>query len=153
MAFTADGVYVGDAGAVTRQVAPTVTVRVNLDGKALFKETLDKLGKLRDAVENGWITTGPDDEPTVVSLQTDLDVGFKAVTEALGAVGDTANRVTGAVSLNTSALDNITTERSKVEDVDLAETIMRLQAASAGYQAALMAVAKGDMPSLASFLR
>ncbi len=152
-AFDREGVYVGDGGAVSRQVAPAVTVKVNLDGQALFERTLDRLTTLRDAVAGGQVENAADGSPGVISLQGDLETGFKAVTEALGTVGALANRVTAATSLNTNALDTITAERSKVEDVDLAETIMKMQAASAGYQAALAAVAKGDMPSLASFLR
>ncbi len=55
-------------------------------------------------------------------------------------------------ALGRNVVTEVRHQRSQVEDIDFAATMLRLRAAI-GYQAALGAIAKADMPSLASFLR
>lgn len=152
-----DGVvqWSGDAGVVRRQVSPSVTLEVNLDGKAVFGFAAD------GAVGHDVFTVLADLETAVRTADTAgartaqgrLDARADAVATALGQVGALANRVTAATELGRSMLEQMRAQRSSVEDVDLAEAVMRLSAATTGYQAALAAVARADLPSLANFLR
>jgi len=144
--------YAGDAGVVTRQVAPSVTLPVNLDGAALFgfdgaagTDVFSRLSALETAVRSGDMTG-------IAANQQELQAHTTRITNALGQIGAAENRVESATQLGTTVLDRLTEQRSAVEDIDLAATIMRLQAAENGYNAALGAVAKADLPSLANFL-
>ena len=144
--------YVGDEGVVTRQLSPSVTMPVNLDGRDVFgfaagpgQDLFATLTSLETAVRAG-------DKPAMAAAQGQLVVRTADVTEALGKVGALTNRVTALVDAGTSTLDRLTEQRAQVEDIDLAATILRLQAAENGYSAALGAVARADLPSLANFL-
>lgn len=145
------GGWRGDPGApVSRQVSPAVTVQVNIDGREVFGNGGDTvfavLTELEAALRDG-------NNAGMAAAQDRLRVRFEAVTTALGKVGATTNRVTAAVDLGQQVLDQVRAHRSRVEDVDMAEAIMKLNNASTGYQAALAAAARADLPSLANFLR
>lgn len=145
--------YAGDGGTVSRQVSPAVTVAVNLDGRQVFgfdgdpgADVFAVLSRLADAVRAG----NPADSATA---QGELAVRADAVGAALGRVGALTNRVSAAAALGARITDDLLASRSQVEDIDLAATVLRLRAAENGYEAALGAVARADLPSLANFLR
>ena len=145
--------YAGDGGTVSRQVSPSVTLAVNMDGRALFgfdgaagSDLFSTLTDLEAAVRSGSTVD-------VTAGQQRLRAHTVRITNALGQVGAAQNRVASAVQLGTTVSDRLVEQRSAVEDVDLAATILRLQAAENGYSAALGAVARADLPSLADFLR
>ena len=145
--------YAGDSGTVSRQVSPSVTLAVNLDGAQVYgfaagagQDLFSVLNRLEAAVRSG-------DRPALVAGQQELQTRTEAVSVALGQVGAAENRVDSATELGRTVLDRLTAQRSQVEDVDLAATVLRLRAAENGYSAALGAVARADLPSLANFLR
>ncbi|MDP9407732.1 MAG: flagellar hook-associated protein FlgL [Actinomycetota bacterium] len=131
---------------VRRQVSPAVTMDVAIDGKRAFGEVFGLLDDLAASIESG-------DVAGIISGQTAVGAHFDALTATLGEVGAMQNRVDAATELGRSVLEQVRSQRSQVEDVDLAEAMMQLNAAATGYQASLSAIAKGDLPSLASFLR
>jgi flagellar hook-associated protein 3 FlgL len=144
--------YAGDEGVVSRQLSPSVTMPVNLDGCDVFgfaagpgEDLFATLTALETAVRTG-------DAAGMTAGQDKLAVRTADVTAALGKVGAMSNRVTALVEAGVSTIDRLTEQRSQVEDIDLAATILRLQVAENGYTAALGAVAKADLPSLANFL-
>ncbi len=149
----ATGTFVGDNGAISRQVSPSVTVDVNSGGAAVFgfdagpgQDLFAVLGQLETAVRSG-------DPAALAAGQDALALRTSSVTAALGKVGANQNRITAAQDLGRSVVDGLVAQRSAIEDTDLAQTILRLQAAENGYSAALGAVARADLPSLANFLR
>ena len=131
---------------VRRQVSPAVTMDVGIPGQKAFGDVFTMLDDLAASIQSGN-TAG------IVSGQTALGARFDTLTATLGEVGAMQNRVEAATQLGRSILEQVRTQRSQVEDVDLAEAMMQLNAAATGYQASLAAIAKGDLPSLASFLR
>ena len=86
-------------------------------------------------------------------MQTRLQGHADAVATGLSFVGATTNRVDAVTDAGAAALTDLASRRSDLEDVDVAEAIMKLNAAQAGYQAALGATAKANLPSLADFLK
>lgn len=147
--------YAGDDGVVSRQVSPSVTVEVNLDGREVFgfppagapgQDLFSVLGRLEAAVRAG-------DVDAIRAAQGGLAERTEAVTMALTSVGAKTNRVESAAQLGRESADRLLEHRSRLEDVDYAATIMRLHAAEGGYQAALGAVSRANLPSLANFLR
>jgi flagellar hook-associated protein 3 FlgL len=146
--------YVGDAGAVQRQIGPSVTVQVNLDGARVFgfmagagQDVFAVLDGLAAAARSG-------DSTGITAGQSLLDARYRDLTTALGQVGALQNRIDGQLQLGAETVDELRRQRGNVEDVDLAEAVLRLTQAQTGYQAALGAAGKAaQLPSLASFLR
>ncbi len=150
----ADGTwsFTGDEGTVQRRVAAGVTVQVNVSGKTAFgfdqpagKDLLSVIDAIAAHALSG-------DGAALATDQGDLMARTQGALGALGTIGATQNRVDAAQARSQQYADQITAERSQIEDIDLAQAILQLNNAQTGYQAALGAVAKGNLPSLASFL-
>jgi flagellar hook-associated protein 3 FlgL len=145
--------YAGDSGQVKRQISPTVTVTVNIDAKNIFgftagagQDVFSQLADLAGAARSGS-TAG------LASAQTALEARHADILQGLAQVGSVTNRIDVAQTTGSVALQDLATRRSEVEDVDLAEAVMRLSSAQAGYTAALGAASRANLPSLADFLR
>ena len=145
--------YAGDSGIVSRQVSPTVTLAVNLDGATLFGFAAGAGADLFSCLARLEAATRSGDRAGISAGQDELQVHTERITNALGQIGTAQNRVESANELGASVVDRLVEQRSQVEDIDLAATVMRLQSAENAYSAALGAVARADLPSLANFLR
>jgi flagellar hook-associated protein 3 FlgL len=148
-AYSSDGTYVGVSVPIERTIAPGQRMRVNVNGDAVFgtgsSSLFNTLSQLSDAVRN--------DPPSLDGLASTLDTQTTTLESNLAEVGSRAKRVEDAQSQNTA--DNLTMKKnlSNVEDVDLAQIMVNLQAQQVTYQAALSATAKAIQPSLVDFLR
>lgn len=145
--------YAGDDGKVQRQVGAGVVVDVNPDGRTTFgfdqppgEDLFSVLERLAAAARSG-------DQGGLAVDGALLQRRADGVLSTLGSVGATTNRVETARLRSLAYADQVRAERSSVEDLDLAEAVLQLTQARNGYEAALGAVAKADLPSLASFLR
>ena len=143
----------GDGGSVQRRVGQGTVVEVNLDGRTAFgfdqaagQDLFSVVDRLATAARTG-------DTASLQSAQGELAARTTTVLGILSTVGARTNAVESARSRGAQFVDRITAERSNLEDVDLAEAILQLTAAQTGYQAALGAVAKANLPSLANLLR
>jgi flagellar hook-associated protein 3 FlgL len=144
--------YVGDTGAVQRQIGPSMTVSVNLPGSEVFgfdagpgKDLFSTLDKLAADLRSGNTTA-------LASDQTDLGNRSTDVLRSLGKLGALENRVEQQLDLGKSMIDDLKKQRSDLADVDLAEATLKLQMSETGYQAALAAASRSNLPSLADFL-
>ena len=155
----ADGVvtYAGDDGKVNRQVSPTITLAVNVTGDAtgddLFgfgagagKDVFSVLTDLAAAARSG-------DTAALTAGQDALGGRQADVLRGLAKVGGTTNRVDSAYEAGSVALEDLAQRRSQLEDVDMAQAVLQLNSAQAGYTAALGAASRANLPSLADFLR
>ncbi|MDP9466642.1 MAG: flagellar hook-associated protein FlgL [Actinomycetota bacterium] len=145
--------YAGDAGQVRRRVGQGTVVTVNADGPKAFgfdqppgQDLFSVLDRLAASVVSG-------DPYALAQGQRELEARADQVLGALGTVGATTNAVDAARSRGEQFVAQITAERSEIEDLDLAEAVLQLSDARTAYEAALGAVAKADVPSLADFLR
>ena len=146
------GAYLGDNGSVNRNVAPSSTVAVNLNGPTVFgpagSSLFDALGQVSADLRNPANTanlTGPD--------LNSLDAVIGTMTSAQAVVGARYNRVQDMQTRAQTTLGTLQSGLSSVEDADLPSTITNLQLQQTAYQAALAASAKIIQPSLADFLR
>jgi len=144
--------FVGDGGKVQRRVGDGVVINANVDGRATFgfdqpagQDLLSVIERLATHVVSG-------DPALLAADQTDLAGRTTAALGALGTVGATVNRVESAQARGRQFVEQITAERSSIEDIDYAEAILQLTSAQNGYQAALGAAARSNLPSLADFL-
>jgi flagellar hook-associated protein 3 FlgL len=147
-AYDATGAYVGTSSAVERTIAPGVHVQVNVNGDTVFgppgNDLFSTLAQISAAVHGNQDLT---------ALSATLKTQTQTVQTAQATVGATYARVDQTKAQNTTNASTMTENLTSVENVDLAEVLMNLQAQETTYQAALAAAAKAIQPSLAAFLQ
>jgi flagellar hook-associated protein 3 FlgL len=149
--------YAGNAGSVPRVIGTGVAVNVNVSAKELLGEgqgAADNklLNVMRDIAEHLRGGTVADAEALRNTDLERLDTNLDALTSTRAVVGATANRLEAAGSrldeLEESGVDLL----SKVEDADMAETMVNYSTQKAAYEAALKAGANIVQMSLLDFL-
>jgi flagellar hook-associated protein 3 FlgL len=148
VAYDSSGNYVGTNSPVERTVAPGVQVQVNVDGDAVFgtpgNDLFSTLSQISDAIRGNT---------SLVALSAQLKTQTQNVQTQQALTGATYARVATIKTQNTTNASTMTQNLSNVEDVDMAQVLMNLQAQETTYQAALAAAAKAIQPSLAAFLQ
>lgn len=153
----ADGVmtYSGDAGNISREIAPNVglTIMTNglelttAEGASAGNESLGALlDNIAEALENG------DTEALSGNLLGDLDKHMDNVTRFRSKMGAIYNRLEAAGDRNEAQNLNLTEMLSKSEDIDFAEKMMEYSTISAIYEASLSSGAKILQKSLLDYL-
>ena len=148
-AYDQNGNYVGISSPVERNIGPGQTVQVNVNAQTAFgtppNDIFTTLGQISDAIKN---------DPTQLgTLQANFQGETTNVQNQLAEVGARFQRVSTLQSQNTA--DNLTMKQnlSNIEDADIAQVMVQLQAQQVAYQAALEATAKAIQPTLADFLK
>jgi flagellar hook-associated protein 3 FlgL len=149
MAYDSSASYVGISTAVERTIAPGQRVQVNVNGEDVFGTPGDDLF-VHLAQISSAVRTNPNG---LDALAATLDADIETVQQSHGQVGARYRRVEDMKTQNTA--DNLTMKSnlSGIEDADLAEVMVSLEAQRVAYQAALQATARAIQPSLADFLR
>jgi flagellin-like hook-associated protein FlgL len=149
-AYDTTGAYVGLAGPpVTRRVSDTEVVRVDTTGPQAFGPAGADVFAIADRIATD-VVGNPD------ALQThlgDLDNVMKRMQTALADVGARAARVDREEQVNSDRSLTLSSRLAETENIDLPNTIMRLQMQQTGYEAALNATAKALQPTLLDYLR
>ena len=147
-AYNSAGSYVGTSAAVQRTIAPGVQVQVNVNGDSVFgppgNDVFATLTNLSNAIHGNQ---------SLDTLSAQLKSQTQTVLTAQAQVGATYARVDATKSQNTTNASTMQQNLSNVEDADLTQVLMNLQAQQMTYQAALAAAAKAIQPSLAAFLQ
>ncbi|PVU83373.1 flagellar hook-associated protein 3 [Cellulomonas sp. WB94] len=156
-AFTKDAVtgryaWTGTAaGTVDRRINATTTVRVDADGAVAFGD--DAAGDtsvfaLLDTIST-TLRAGGDATASLGAIDTRME---KMLTQLAGVGARHGQVLTAQTELKSTQLTT-KAQLSGIEDIDLAETILQLQAQQTAYQGALGAAAKVLQPTLLDFLR
>jgi flagellin-like hook-associated protein FlgL len=149
-AYDATGAYVGLAGPpVTRRVSETEVLRVDLTGPEAFGTPGDDLFAVVDRIAKDLLA----DPAAVEGHLADLDVVLQGMYTAVADVGARANRIDGLAQINADRALTLESLLAETENVDLPNTIMKLQMQQVGYEAALAATAKAISPTLMDYLR
>jgi flagellin-like hook-associated protein FlgL len=149
-AYTPGGTWNGDDSApVMRRVTDTESIRIDVTGKEAFGTDPDDLFSVV-----GRIATDLTATPTALAGHLDaLDAVMERMLSAVANIGSKAARIEGLGQTNKDRAIALDSQRAQTEDIDLPETIMRLQMLEVGYQAALGATAKAIQPTLLDYLR
>jgi flagellar hook-associated protein 3 FlgL len=151
---TATGAYTWTgvtAGTVDRRINATTTVRVDADGAAIFGSDVGSdtsVFTLLDTIA-GKLRSGADATPDLANIDTRME---KMLTQVASVGARHSQVLTAQTELQSTQLTT-KTQLSGIEDIDLAETILQLQAQQTAYQGALGAAAKVLQPSLLDFLK
>jgi flagellin-like hook-associated protein FlgL len=144
------GAFVGRAGApVTRRVSDTDTVRVDITGPEAFGPSGADLFTVVDNIAQDLITN-----PTALNTRIgELEKIMDTMKGAVADVGSRAARIERETQIISDRSLTLGGQLAEIEDIDLPNTIMRLQMQQVGYQAALSATAKAISPTLLDYLR
>lgn len=150
VAYDASGAYQGDAGAVTRTIAPGVKVTVNATGTDVFgpagNDIFSVLSTISDDLRNN---------PSALTTTdlSQLDAGYLRIQNALASVGSRYHQIEIMQERNNANSLESQNQLSEVEGVDLPATMVDLQLQEVAYQSALGATAKALQPTLMDWLR
>jgi flagellin-like hook-associated protein FlgL len=149
-AYDATGAYVGLVGPpVTRRVSETEVLRVDLTGPEAFGTPGNDLFAVVDRIATDLLA----DPAALETHLVDLDVIMQGMYTAVADVGARAKRLEGLGQINSDRSFTLQTQLSETENIDLPNTIMRLEMQKVGYEAALAATAKAISPTLLDYLR
>lgn len=147
--------YNGDNGSVLRRVGPGDVAKINVTAQDAFFFTAPPgfsdnafavVEEIAAAIESG-------DTARASAGLAAIDTAMAQINRQLTTVGAQTNHVEAAQSRTTDLAAALTSERSELQDVDIADAILRLRTEETAYETALSAVARSLPPSLASFLR
>jgi flagellar hook-associated protein 3 FlgL len=149
-AYDTTGAFVGLAGTpVNRRISDTETIRVDLTGPEAFGPAGNDLFAIVDR-----IATDLEADPAALEVDlADLDVAMKGMYSAVADVGARAKRLEGVAQINSDRALLLESQLGETENIDLPNTIMKLEMQKVGYQAALAATAKAISPTLMDYLR
>lgn len=139
--------YLGDTGVRSAQVSTTDSVKVNVPGSEVFGGIFADLINFRQALE----TNAP-----VGSLQmgiATMDTALDRILSSRSEVGARVNRLEQAHLQSESTDTTLQQLRADVEDIDVAETILNLNANQNALEATLGAIGRTSTRSLLDFLR
>lgn len=140
--------WTGSTGAsVQRQISDTTAVQVDTDGSTVFGSGSSSVFAFLDGIATTLRAGG---DPT--SQIATLDGWRTKVTTQLTDVGARTNRLEAGQTALSDAKLALKTQVSGIEDIDMAETILQLQAQEVVYKGALAAGAQVLQPSLVDYL-
>ncbi|PRR70307.1 flagellar hook-associated protein FlgL [Neomoorella humiferrea] len=149
--------YQGDTGSLNWEIAPGVVLPVNENGRKVFVEAVDdgsggnlSLFKLLSDL-SGALKSG--DYGQVEASLGKFDQAIDHLLNIRAALGAKSNRMEMAMSRLNDTQIGLTTTMSKLEDVDLAETVMNYKNRENVYLASLATGAMVLQPSLIDYLR
>jgi flagellar hook-associated protein 3 FlgL len=139
--------YVGNGTQATVQISDTASIAPGTSGATNLelRDFLNDLVDLRDALNSG-------DTTNVTAVQPALVNDENNIVSALSEHGAVQMRIEISQSQRQERMDNLEKLVSSETDVDMAETITRLNQASVAYQAALQSTTKIMGMSLLDFL-
>ncbi len=147
---TADDAYHGDAAAVYREIGPGVQIAVNTPGSAVIG---DGSSGVIQALRGLLTHLQTNDVAGIGSDIGTLDAAHAAVVSARADIGARSNRL-DAASARLSQLEETTSSLlSKIEDADMAKTLIDASTQQSVYESALRAGARIVQTSLLDFLQ
>jgi flagellin-like hook-associated protein FlgL len=144
------GSWLGVSGSpVMRQVSDTEQVRVDLTGPEAFGPAGNDLFAVVDRIAKDLVSN-----PAGLTVDlADLDTRMNGMLSAVADVGARGARIELSQKINADRTLMLGSKLAETENIDLPNTIMRLQMQQTGYEAALAATAKAISPTLMDYLR
>lgn len=147
------GAYLGNATTFERSVAPGITITGNMTGEQVFGSQSDPAGDLFAVIDRLTASIASGDDATIQAEHANLDVASTRVGAAAAEIGRRASHLETIQSRMAVDRGDLVTRLSMVEDVDLAEALISMQASENAYTATLQAASRVLPPSLVDYLR
>lgn len=139
--------YRGDNNDLSVEISATETLTINTQLGTALPDIYDDLNQLKAHLESG--ATGSISGESIPALQQ----ATRQVTLMRSTVGTRLQSVEQGLSHHTRRMDELTSQLSDVEDVDMSEAILNYKMAETAYQAALQSVSMVSQLSLMDFMR
>ncbi|MFT7597591.1 MAG: flagellar hook-associated protein 3 FlgL [Acidimicrobiales bacterium] len=153
--YDAAGNYLGDDGAVLRSVTTTDSFSVAATGPSVFGDNnpADPLnGSLFERLEAAAAAVDAGDVAQVRQSIESADSSMSTVQSQIGRLGGLSNRLEEVASRNQVGQIDLKSQISQLQDVDMADAILRLRSAESSYEATLSSVSRSLSRSLLDFL-
>ncbi len=137
----------GDNGLRERRISPQDVVPVNMIGGQVFGTMFDELIQLRDNLNAGA------NGETINNSIADIDQALDRVLNARAEVGARLNRFEATKFRSEETDTNLQQLRAEIEDVDIADAILKFTAAQNAMEAAMGAIGRTSNMTLLNFLR
>jgi len=144
--FSQDGTYNGDNNPFTIKIGRDSSVQVGSDGGAVFGTIFNTLSDLKDALV-------ANDVDGIQTAMGNLDTHFDHVSNKISDVGSKMLRMEIKENIFQDLKINNTERLSEIENADITEAIIDLQAKELVYQAALASSAKVMELSLVDYIK
>jgi flagellar hook-associated protein 3 FlgL len=139
--------YAGNNNSIVLDLGHDASIQVDTPGDSAMLPAMNTLIQIRNALNSADRNTA-----TTVGLPA-LDTAIDNVLQMRGTIGARVNRLESLSLRMGEEHINLQGLKSVLEDIDVADTVVRLNAARNVYEAALGAAAKAIQPTLADFLR
>ncbi len=150
---SSSGAYLGNGAAVIREVAAGTTIAANITGEQVFGTQAGPTGDMFAVLERLSTAIAAGDLTSIAAEHVNLDDATGRLSAATAEIGSRAARLDG-IRVRASASEADLRERlSTIEDTDLAEGLLGVQANENAYTAALQAASRVMPVSLLDFLR
>ncbi len=136
--------YAGDSGAIEREIGPGDAPQINVSGDELLP-VLNELATLVNALRAG-------DTGAIEDRLTAFDAALKQIATQVARTGLAANRVDEARERLGQARTEIQSVLSKLEDTDMAQASIELNARERAYLATLATIARRSRATLMDYL-
>lgn len=133
---------------ITRQVSDSDDLRVDVTGSEAFGTAPADLFTVTKDIATDLVAA-----PAALDGHLDaLDAVMKGMQSAVAEIGARGARLERVAAINADRTLALSSQLAETENIDLPNTIMRLQMQQVGYEAALAATAKALQPTLLEFL-
>ena len=147
------GAYNGNDTNFERSVAQGVTLTANLTGEQIFGVQSGPAGDLFAVIDRIAAATSAGDDGALAIEHAHLDAAATRLGGAAAEIGRRASHLESISSRATTDRADLAERLSVVEDVDLAEALIAMQASENAYTATLQAASRVLPPSLVDYLR
>lgn len=147
-AFDASGNYNGDSGNINYEIEKGVSISINLPGNSVFKGSTDVFTVLTDL--RNHLQAG--DYAAISKDTSKVDDALSVITDSLVKVGVRTNRLEFTLDRHMQDKINLTQMLDDVDNVDIAEVVMKLKMEENVYQASLITGSSAMRKSLIDFL-
>lgn len=148
LAYGADYAFTGGEGTVERRISGQTTVRVDADGAAIFGEGATSVFAELDAAVADLRSGAP-----MATHLTVLDAREKSILTNVAVTGARQSTIETAAGTLLDQKVELETQRSSIEDIDIASIILELKMQETIYQASLAVTARALQPTLMDFIR
>jgi flagellar hook-associated protein 3 FlgL len=145
--------YMGDDFSHNWEVAPGVTIAVNLSGQKVFQVDAGNVSQTMQALLDLKTALEANDLDRIGDSIREIEDATNHILEQRAVLGAKSNRL--RIAQERAQLAHLETTKllSQLEDVDLAEAVIRFKSRESAYHAALSTAAMVLQPSLINFLR
>lgn len=139
--------FAGDTNDVIAETGPGTVLAVTTQASNQFIQLYDHLETLKGDIQSGNVNTISNVDLANITASRGQFLTLR------GAAGAKLQSITELQTQHTRRMDELTTNLSQVEDVDLSDAIVQYQTAQVAYEAALRVASQGFGMSLMDFIR